>query len=141
MVIHITILAIKAVPIMPPTTPPATSATFEPPVEDEFDEDDDGDEVGTMGTLPVTSGESVTRPSMRMKLRFVGKATHRQQRLPAIYSNYHRTAVDDEMGSTRDNEQNGATVGSRYAHRGTRVPFGIDPGKLGDEVEFRRRWR
>lgn len=94
-----------------------------------------------MEALPVTSGESAKRPSIRKKSRFVGKATHRQQTAPAINSSYHRTAVDDEMGSTRDNEQKGATVGSRYAHRGTRVSSGMGLGKLRDEVEFGRRWR
>jgi hypothetical protein len=41
------------------------------------------------------------------------------------------------MGSTRDDEQKGTTVGSRYAHRGTRVPSGMDLGKLRNEVGFR----
>lgn len=44
------------------------------------------------------------------------------------------------MGSTRDDEQKGATVESRNAHRGTRVSSGMDLGKLRDEVGFRRGW-
>lgn len=58
--------------MMPPTTPPAIAPVFELPLED----DGTGEvgaivdwlllaEVGTKEAVPVTSGESVTKPRVR----------------------------------------------------------------------------
>jgi hypothetical protein len=65
MINRITMPAIKAVPMMPPATPPTISATFEPPVELDWLL---LVEIA-MGAVPVTSGESARRPSIRKKLR------------------------------------------------------------------------
>jgi len=105
--------AIKAAPTRPPTTPPAILPAFELPLDDASDEEGEADEgalaatvdwlflveVGTMGTLPVTSGESVTGPSMRKRLGFVGKATHRQQAVPPVNPSHRRPVGANEMRS------------------------------------------
>jgi hypothetical protein len=68
---HKTMEAVKATPTMPPTTPPAILPEFELPLDDVSDEGGEGAlgatvdwlflvEVETRGTLPVTSGGSVT---------------------------------------------------------------------------------
>ena len=91
---HMKTQTIKAAPTIPPTTPPAILPAFELPLDGRFDTDGEGDtdaneanetegvldgavdwlflveelEVGRTGTLPVTSGKSVTGPSMRKSL-------------------------------------------------------------------------
>jgi len=123
MVHHVTTPAIKVAPMIPPTTPPAIPAVFE---EDDCGADDASVElvgvgllwadiwtvvwtvigtvtvVGTVETLPVTSGESPARAA----------------------------AVEFQLSPG---------VGSRYAHLGTLVSAGMEPGKVpavATEVQF-----
>jgi hypothetical protein len=145
-----TMPAIKAATTRPPTTPPAILPVFELLLDDGPD-DEEGDmdegalgatvdwlflvEVGTMGTLPVTSGESVTGPSMRKMLIFVGKVTHRRQAVPPLNPSHRWPVGADEMRLSRRKDQE-VTVMSIYAQYGTRVPAGTGSGKLRDKVEF-----
>jgi hypothetical protein len=110
---HKTMPAVKAAPTRPPTTPPAILPAILLPPDDGSDEEGDTDEgalgvtvdwlflveVGTMATLPVTSGESVTGPSMHKRLGFVGKATHRQQAVPPVNPSYLQPVGVNEMRS------------------------------------------
>ena len=108
-----TMPAIKAATARPPTTPPAILPAFELLLDDGSDEEGDMDEsgigeivdwsflveVGTMGAPLVTSGESVTGPSMRKRLGFAGKVTHRQRAVPPLNPSNRWPVGANEMRS------------------------------------------
>ena len=72
---HVTKPAIRATPTTPPMTPPAIAPAFELLLEDDGAGEDVLDEIidwllvelGTLEALPVTSGESVTRPMIHKR--------------------------------------------------------------------------
>ena len=131
----------------PPTTPPAITPELLCEVDDKADAVTPSVavdceslfvDVGTIGKLPVTSGESGREGKMN-NIRCVqqkgctppvSSATERFQLLPICEGTIDEISWESKQkgkGKVRTDE-------SMYAHLGTRVAFGTSFGKLGWEV-------